>query len=192
MIELVTVAAEVQGFLSSRNWKFCFIGGLAVQYWAEARVTRDVDLTLLTGFGNEKPFIDALLDRYQPRREDAAAFALRNRVLLLQSENGIGIDVALAGMPVEETIVARAKDVEVLPGQSLRLCTPEDLILLKAFAARPQDWHDVKMTIVRQGEMNLDWEYILGYLKPLAEAKEEPGIVSRLEELRLHLKIADS
>jgi len=188
VIELVHAASDVQTFCLRQNWRFCFIGGLAVQYWAEARVTRDVDLTLLTGFGSEQPFIEALLLRFKARREDAATFALRNRVLLLQTEKGIGIDVALGGLPVEESIVSRARDWEVLPNHPLRICTPEDLILLKAFAARPQDWHDVKMTIVRQGDANLDWEYIFGFLKPLAEAKEEPGIVNQLEELRAHLK----
>ena len=42
-----------------RGWRFCFIGGLAVQKWSEPRVTDDVDLTLFTGLGTEAPFIDA-------------------------------------------------------------------------------------------------------------------------------------
>jgi len=187
VIELVHAAADVQAFCLERGWRFCFIGGLAVQYWAEARVTRDIDLTLLTGFGGEQPFIEALLGRFRARHADAAVFALRNRVLLLQTDKGIGIDIALGGLPVEESIVSRARDWEVLPGSSLRLCTAEDLILLKAFAARPQDWHDVKMTIVRQGGANLDWNYIFDYLKPLADAKEEPGIVDELSEIRRRL-----
>lgn len=188
MTRLVKVATEVQALLQSQRWKFCFIGGLAVQHWGEPRVTQDVDLTLITGFGGERAFIDVLLRHYNTRRENAVEFAMRNRVLLLKTKDGVGIDVALGGLPVEESIVARAGDVEVLPGFSLRLCTAEDLILLKAFAARPQDWHDVKMTIVRQGDDNLDWEYIFGYLKPLAEAKEEPGIVDQLTQLRSHLR----
>ncbi len=81
--ELVALARELQDFFESKNWKFCFIGGVAVQSCSEPRYTKDVDLTLLTGFGNEEPFIDALLERYQPRRPDARMFALINRVLLL-------------------------------------------------------------------------------------------------------------
>ncbi len=52
-----------------------FIGGIAVQRWSQARVTRDVNLTLLTGFG-KAPFIQALLAHYQPRHPDSAQFAL--------------------------------------------------------------------------------------------------------------------
>jgi hypothetical protein len=35
-----------------------------VQALAEPRLTRGTDMTLLTGFGSEEPFIDALLERY--------------------------------------------------------------------------------------------------------------------------------
>ena len=95
MNELIRVAADVQGFCESRRWGFCLIGGLALQRWGEPRETVDVDLTLLTGFGGEDPFIHALLDRYESRIDDAAGFARANRVLLLRSGSGMGIDVAL-------------------------------------------------------------------------------------------------
>ena len=54
MNELCRVALDVQSECEKHRWRFCFIGGLAVQHWGEPRFTRDVDLTLLTGFGNEK------------------------------------------------------------------------------------------------------------------------------------------
>ena len=46
-----------------------------MQRWSQARVTRDVDITLLTGFGREQPFIDALLNHYSARNANAAQFA---------------------------------------------------------------------------------------------------------------------
>ncbi len=61
MNELCRVALEVQFECEKRHWKFCFIGGLAVQQWGEPRFTRDVDLTLLTGFGKEEDYINPLL-----------------------------------------------------------------------------------------------------------------------------------
>jgi NADPH:quinone reductase-like Zn-dependent oxidoreductase len=48
---LFDLAIEIQNLFLSRGWNFCFIGGLVVQHWGEPRVTMDVDLTLLTGFG---------------------------------------------------------------------------------------------------------------------------------------------
>lgn len=181
--ELVATAAELQGLMERHGWKFCFIGGLAVQAWSEPRYTKDVDLTLLTGFGGEELFIDLLLAHYAPRRTDARSFALVNRVLLLQDARGLGIDIALGALPFEEDAVGRAELVEAFPGVKLRFCTAEDLIVMKAFASREQDWRDVQMTIVRRGVAVLDWSYIRRQLRPLAEAKEAPDIMERLDEL---------
>lgn len=188
MIEIIEAAEEVQAFCTARGWHFCFIGGVAVLQWGEIRATRDVDLTLLTGFGNEEPFVAALAAHFQPRTPDAVAFALQRRVLLLQTRKGFGIDVALGALPFEESAVRRARDIEMVPGHSLRLCTPEDLIVFKAFASRAIDWQDVRMTIVRQGEAKLDWRYVLQHLTPLAEVKGEPDILRQLAQLRAEVR----
>jgi len=182
--ELIHVALRLQEVIESKNWEFCFIGGLAVQAWSEPRFTKDVDLTLLTGFGGEETFVDELLQHFDARREDAREFALTHRVLLLASEEGIGIDLALGALPFEEQAVRRARPVEVFPDRLLRLCTPEDLIVMKAFAGREQDWRDVRMTIVRQGVDALDWGHIGRYLPELATLKGEPEILERLAALR--------
>lgn len=92
MNELTELALELQGFCEKRNWRFCLIGGLALQYWGEPRLTKDVDMTLMTGFGGEEEFIREWLGAYESRLPDASNFALANRVLLLRSGKGIGID----------------------------------------------------------------------------------------------------
>ena len=184
MKDLVSLAAELEAFLLSQQWQFCFIGGFALQHWGEPRLTRDVDLTVLTGFGGEAAVIDTLLGRFSPRIERARDFALENRVLLLQSEQGIGIDISLGALPFEEKCVQRAREIEMLPGLSLRLCSPEDLIVLKAFASRDRDWSDLRGVIVRQTAAGLNWDYICRELTVLVELKEEPEIVARLLTLR--------
>ena len=191
MIELFRVAADVQGFCEEQGWRFCFIGGVAVQMWAELRTTKDVDLTLFTGFGTERGFIDLLLTRYIPRIANAADHAERTRVLLLRTEEGIGIDIAMGALPFEEIAISRSRKMEVMSGVHLRLCTPEDLIVFKTFAARPQDWSDVEMTIVRQGDAALDWRYIREQLAPLLELKEQPELLDQLEALRARLQRLD-
>jgi len=60
---LFLAAQEVQHLCEGEGWDFCFIGGLAVQRWGEPRLTRDVDLTLLTGFGAEGAYVARLLER---------------------------------------------------------------------------------------------------------------------------------
>ncbi len=95
--DVLDAALRLQAFCRSQGWRFCFIGGLAVQKWGEPRVTDDVDLTLLTGLGTEAPFIDALLalNWVEPRIPRAREFAQARRVLLLQTKGGVGIDIAM-------------------------------------------------------------------------------------------------
>jgi hypothetical protein len=184
MQDLIDAAATLQAFCEERGWEFCFIGGLVVQAHAEARLTKDTDMTRLTGLGTEEPFIDALLTRFRPRRSDAKEFALVNRVLLLCADNGSGMDIAMGASPFEECAVKRSRYEPFAEGVKLRICSPEDLIVMKAFASREQDWMDVRMTIVRCGAEKLDWAYIREWLNPLAEVKEAPEIIERLEALR--------
>jgi len=184
MNELTKLALELQSFCEERKWSFCIIGGIAVQHWGEPRFTKDVDITLLTGFGNEERFVDDFLAAYEARVSDARAFALQNRVMLLRSSQGIGIDIALGALPFEDQAVKRAVKIEMEPGASLRLCTAEDLLVMKAFASRPLDWNDVRGILVRQGTRQLDWKYIDRQLQPLCEIKEAPEILTQLEKLR--------
>jgi len=190
--DVLDAALRLQEFCRSKGWRFCFIGGLAVQKWGEPRVTDDVDLTLLTGLGTEAPFIDALLalDWVEPRIPRAREFAQARRVLLLQTKGGVGLDIAMGAFPFEEEAVRRGQEVALLPGRVLRLCTAEDLIVFKTFAARSQDWRDVEMTIVRQGDDALDWRYIHEQLRPLLELKEAPELFEQLETLRARLRRA--
>jgi hypothetical protein len=181
--ELIELAAELQKFCIERDWKFCFIGGLVVQHWSEPRTTKDVDITLLTGFGNEEAYIDEWLRHYEPRRPDAREFALTRRVLVLWSKAKLGIDIALGALSCERDCVLRARDIEVCRGATLRFCSPEDLIVMKAFANRDRDWRDVKMTILKQKD-TLDWNYIQKQLEPLVILKEEPEILIQLKLLR--------
>jgi len=182
MKSLIQVASELQDFFIRRSWRFCFIGGLALQRWGQPRLTIDVDISLLTGFGQEKKYIDELLIYFTPRIVDADDFARKNRVLLLKSESGVGIDIALAGLPFEEEVIERASEFEYLPGIKLRICSAEDLVILKAFADRSQDWADVESIVERQSK-NLDRNYIVKHLKPLSALKDAPWIMSHLEKM---------
>jgi hypothetical protein len=96
VIHLFREAQALQQALDAWRWRFCFIGGIALQHWGEPRVTRDLDISVFTGFGGEEPVVDALLATYKPRVSDARAFALRHRVLLLSTLEAVEVDVALA------------------------------------------------------------------------------------------------
>ena len=183
MEDIIRAAHTLQKFCSDRDWSFCFIGGVALQHWGRPRLTRDVDLCLLTGFGSEESFVDELLKNYASRVDGAREFALANRVLLLMTPDEIGIDVSLGGIPYEQQVVTRASDVEYLSDVHLRICSAEDLIVLKSFADRLQDWADIQNVLeIRKAE--LDWAYIDRQLGELCDLNESHEIVIKLHELK--------
>jgi len=112
MIDLFYLARDLQQFCDTKGWRSCIIGGIAIQGWAEPPVTRDVDVSILTGIGAEEEYVVPLLSRFQARIANPGLFARKSRVLLLQNEAGVGIDISLAALPYEELVIARATPFE--------------------------------------------------------------------------------
>ena len=183
---LVSAANRLQGHWESQNIDFCFIGGLAVQHWGEPRLTGDVDATVWTEFGNERPVVAQLLENLSPRIENAEGFALVNRVLLAQESYGVDVDVSLAAFPFELKLIKRSRKRPFIGGKLLRICDASDLVILKAFANRPGDWQDIRGILIRS-ESVLDWEHIKTEITMLANLKEEPEIIGHLKDLRERL-----
>lgn len=187
MDSVFQAAADVQRLCQTQGWQFCFIGGIAVQRWGEPRETVDADISLFTGFGEVDRYTEVLLAHFEARISDAAAFAKERRVLLIRSTGGVGIDVSLAALPYEALVIQRSSYFDYPPNIPLLTCSAEDLIVLKAFAGRGQDWVDVERVIVRQ-RGKLDWEYIIEQLRPLAELKDAPEIIDQLERRRVEFE----
>ncbi|MBM3840036.1 MAG: hypothetical protein FJ398_19135 [Verrucomicrobia bacterium] len=182
MNEVFATALEIQSFCEQRHWRFCFIGGIAVHRWGEPRVTDDVDLTLLTGFGTEEAFAEELLKHFRGRRADSLDFALHNRVLLLVGSQGTPIDLALGAIPFEARAIERSTIWLAGGLHALRTCSAEDLVTHKCFAGRDDDWIDVQGILARQwGRLNL--ELIRTELRPLLELKGQPESLGRLAAL---------
>ena len=182
MNPILETALEVQRFCRSRRWRFCFIGAIAVQRWGEPRLTQDVDLTVISGFGPEAEFVDALLAAYRSRIPDAREFALQRRIVLLEAASGVPIDVSLGGIPFEERVVERSSAWDVGGDEPLATCSAEDLVVLKAFAGREKDWLDIEGVVVRQGD-RLKTSLVLRELQPLLELKEDARSQSRLQAI---------
>ena len=106
----------------------------------------------------------------------------RNRVVLLRSAEGVGIDISLGGLPFEQGMIDHATIFSFGPGFDLRTCSAEDLVVLKLFASRPLDIRDAEGVVNRHGDQ-LDWRYIEDQLRPLAEVKQEPEILRTLARL---------
>ncbi|MDZ4259984.1 MAG: hypothetical protein U0974_12095 [Gemmatimonadales bacterium] len=184
MNTLLVAGARVQQLFEQKGWRFCFIGGVANFRWGTPRLTNDLDLTLLTGFGAEAEFVELLLNQFESRIPAAADFAARHRVVLLRTPDGFGVDIALGAMPFEVGTIERSTKAELVPGAVLRTCSAEDLIVHKVFAARPQDWVDVEGVILKQ-RGRLGWPQIWADITELAELKGAPELVGELERIAI-------
>ena len=87
--------------------------------------------------------------------------------------SGIDIDISLGMLPFENEMVARSQSM-AMGGLQLRLPSPEDLIILKAVAHRPQDLLDIDSVLASQP--GLDKEYIRVWVQQFAEALEMPEL----------------
>jgi hypothetical protein len=186
---LFAAALQLQDFFEARSWRFCFIGGLAVQRWGEPRLTLDIDCTVLTGFGGEAPYVDEMLRTFEGRVAEPRTFALTHRVLLLYGPSRVPADVALGAMPFEERCIARASPFDIGSDASLLTCSAEDLIVFKVFAGRDRDWLDVEGIILRQG-LTLSIASIWQELTPLLELKEDGEAEPRLRRLLARYNLA--
>ncbi len=161
---------------------YCWIGGVAVQRWSDPRQTSDVDAMVFAGFGRERAIASQLLTLFPSRIESPLEFAVQARIVLLAAPNGTGIDISLGGLPFEQRILDRASDWPVPQHGTIRTCSAEDLVVLKAVANRPQDWIDIKNVLIRQG-LKLHRDLIAEELAPLVELKEEPEILTSMSQL---------
>jgi hypothetical protein len=100
----------------------------------------------------------------------------------LQNDVGTGIDLSLGGLPFEQRVIERATFWKVPKHGRILTCSADDLVVLKAFAARPLDWIDVERILSRQGT-KLNRKLIRDELAKLVELKEEPEIMETLAGL---------
>jgi hypothetical protein len=173
-------AWEIHQFLTALDIPYAIIGGLAVQRWGEPRFTQDVDVTVLVPLGAEEEVLTSLLEAFAARIPDALAFALRSRVLLLQTAAGCNMDVSLGLPGYEEQVTARAIDYDLGDGRTVRICSAEDLIIHKAVAGRPQDIADIERVILRQ-KHRLDVAYVRHWLEQFTELLETDEVKRRFE-----------
>lgn len=183
---VIGAAWEVQQKLSRAGFRFCFIGGLALQRWGEPRYTQDIDVTLLCPYGEELVAARRLAELFQPRFDGAVEFTVQSRVFLAQAADGTPIDIAFGAIDFELHCVARASAFDFGGGIILLTCCAEDLIVMKVFANRHRDWPDVEAIVTRRGS-SLDWELIERELKPLLALQGGEPAWDRLSQMRQEL-----
>ena len=179
---LIPPLHEVIKWLRGSGVSHVVVGGVAAALQGRPRATRDIDLVVMIGEDEWASFLaDATAHGFPPRETNALEFASISRVLLLQHERTrLGVDISLGAIPFEEEMIARAKGMFV-EGIDVPLATPEDLIVMKSLAMRPNDITDIESLLDAHPEMDLD--RVRHWVRLFAEGLEEPDIVERIERV---------
>ena len=180
---LRAAVAAVARALSQLPMPGMLIGGIAVIARGVPRTTRDVDATFSAGTGQLEDVL-RIFEEHQlaPRIDDVRAFAQANQVLLLRhAPSGVDVDVSLAWLPFELEAI-NASDKLLVGEVQVPVARPEDLVIYKAIAWRPQDQQDVERLLNLHGD-RMDLVRVRRVVAELAAALDEPERASELERV---------
>lgn len=166
---------SLQRLLQKFNDRGVIIGGIAVGFLGKPRFTADVDAMFLLSTQGISKFLEAAsAENIHPRIQNAEEFARKNRILLLKHvPTETDIDISLGILPFEEEMVERGS-VQSFANLSVRLPTPEDLIIMKAIAHRPKDLEDIRT--IAENYPNLDLGRIEEWVKAFGDVLESPDL----------------
>ena len=158
------------------------IGGIAASLLGKPRFTADLDAVILLSILDLPELIDAASELgISPRIANAETFARTHRVLLLRHQaSGTNVDISLGVLPFETEMVARSQNVNI-GSLHLRLPTPEDLIILKAVANRPQDLMDIEA--ISASHPDLDKERVQFWVEQFGKALDLPDLWDKISPL---------
>ena len=183
MENLLQSVRALQQRLSDAGIPSIVIGGVAVAVWGEPRVTRDVDLKVLLGRDDADRLLAVLAPDYVSLLADPRKALRQQAMVFVQDPAGIRLDLLLADTPYDVLAIQRGRDVELQPGVTIRLCSPEDLVIYKLISTRLRDHEDAQGVVRRQGS-NLDDEYVLDWLHQFEQALDDSTLVAEYKSLR--------
>ncbi len=181
--KLPAALAALGEALEAAGFPWMCIGGIAVIAQGVRRTTTDIDVAL-RGEGVDLSALVRRLARHgiRPRIDDAVAFARRTQVLLLEHvRTGVELDVSLAWLSFEHEALAAHVSID-FGGVVAPAARPEDLVIYKVFAGRPQDLKDAEaLLLMHRRKMDLD--RVRKVLQQLGEMAGDDELIGRLNAL---------
>jgi predicted nucleotidyltransferase len=158
------------------------IGGIAASLLGRPRMTRDVDAVVLIDDNRWEEFLNrGSLFGFAPRRSDVLVFARQSRVLLVHHvPSKIDVDISFGVLPFEKEAINRAGSIPI-GDLNIPLPTPEDLIIMKAVAHRPQDLGDIESVL--DAHPKLDIRRVRRRVREFSKVLEMPEILNDLETI---------
>jgi hypothetical protein len=168
--------------LAEHHISYALIGGLAVVLHGYDRFTQDVDAVAWDADDALPALVESFKEHgFSLRSAEGEQFARRNRVLLLISPAGRGVDLSLGMLPFESDLIGRAVQQRIGPDGSYPVATIDDLIVMKLIAGRDRDLDDIRRLI--ELHPNIDGPRIQAIVTEFSQILENPGILENLNQL---------
>lgn len=152
--------------LEGEKIKYAVIGGIAVLLYGEPRFTEDIDVNILLEKDQIKKFLRKLKDRgFTPVLRNAMEAAEKSGYLPINRRYGkilYKFDIIIAENPIEFSAISRAKTKKI-GDISIKVISPEDLIIHKIISEREKDRNDIIGILLRQ-KGKIDLRYIRKWL----------------------------
>ncbi len=134
------VLSSLSNWFKDQQVPYAIIGGAAIGFLDQPRATQDIDAVTWLDLADTPGFVESGAHfGFFPRISDPIEFALKSRVLLLRhNQTKIDVDISLGALPFEQEMIERATEFAT-PELTVRIATPEDLIITKAVAHRKRD-----------------------------------------------------
>lgn len=141
--------------LNKAKIEYMIIGGQAVLFFGEPRLTKDIDITLAIDTDELQSLLK--LARSLKLRilvDDPENFALKTKVLpVIHDASGIRVDFIFSSSKFERIAISRV--IKVRAGKTfLSYISLDDLIILKTIAGRPRDLDDIKAIMLKNRNYN--------------------------------------
>ncbi len=167
---------ELAGAFEGARIPYMVIGGQAVLVYGEFRFTKDIVITLGVDTDRLKDVLEVVEDVGLTPLVEPEVFVVEHLVLpCREEESGIGVDLIFSFSGFEREAIRRAREIDI-EGVSVRFASPEDLIIHKIVAGRPQDVSDVENILLKNPAVDAD--HILRWLEQMEAVVDMPLVDS--------------
>lgn len=174
------VLEEVTSRLERAGIAYMLSGSMALNHYAQPRMTRDMDLVVDLGPEDAARVVELFQDAYEPDPDEIQSAIARRRMFnLIHSERVVKVDMIVRkDSPYRIEEFRRRRRVQYGPF-SLWIVAPEDLVLSKLEWAK-ESHSDFQLRDVRtllNAVPKLEWTYVERWASEL-------GVAALLDEVR--------
>ncbi|MBI4063759.1 MAG: nucleotidyltransferase [Elusimicrobia bacterium] len=173
--------AKTYRFLDHCGYPYVIVGAVASSILGEPRFTSDFDAIVYIGQEDAPGFLQKAKTAGFDLDEQKSLVNIKNSFMFQAKMDSLGVDFLIAATAFEMEMLSRSRAI-LVDKYSIRVPSPEDLILMKLIANRDKDILDVKNVALKHAK-KLDVSYMKQWANAWKSADSQSQVLSRLEQL---------